>query len=75
MKDNDHTQPRVLAVVARASSERFVKTRLSRHLSSADAATLYERLLGDIVAKLEKDKGNEFGLAPGGKEAQNDRSC
>jgi hypothetical protein len=78
MKGNDnHVKPRVLAVVARASLETSVKTRLSSHPSHADFATLYECLLGDIVAKLEKYKGSEFWLAfaPGGKEAHNDRSC
>jgi len=79
MKVSDnHTKPRVLVVVARAPLEGFVKTRLSHHLSPADAVTLYEFLLGDIVvAKLEKYKGSELwpAFAPGRKEAQNDRSC
>jgi glycosyltransferase A (GT-A) superfamily protein (DUF2064 family) len=78
MKGNDnHRKPRGLAVVARAPLEGSVKTRLSPDLSPADAATLYECLLADIVAKLEKHKKSEFWLAftAGGKEAQNDRSC
>jgi rSAM/selenodomain-associated transferase 1 len=68
--DNDQTKARALVVVAKAPFEGFVKTRLSPHVGPANAASLYECLLGDIVAKLEKHKESEFWLAfaPGGEE-------
>jgi rSAM/selenodomain-associated transferase 1 len=68
--DEKQTKARALVVVAKAPLEGFVKTRLSPHLGPADAATLYECLLGDIVAKLEKYEDSEFWLAfaPGGEE-------
>jgi len=68
--DDKQTKARALVVVAKAPLEGSVKTRLSPHLNPADAATLYECLLGDIVAKLEKHKESEFWLAfaPGGEE-------
>lgn len=68
--DGKLTKARALVVVAKAPFEGFVKTRLSPYLGPADAATLYECLLGDIVAKLEKFKESEFWLAfaPGGEE-------
>ncbi len=68
--DDKQTKARALVVVAKAPLEGSVKTRLSPHLNPADAATLYECLLGDIVAKLEKHKESEFWLAfaPGGED-------
>src|SRR5919106_186791 len=68
--DEQQTKARALVVVAKAPLEGFVKTRLSSHLGPAGAATLYECLLGDIVAKLEKYEDSEFWLAfaPGGEE-------
>lgn len=68
--DEKQAKARALVVVAKAPVEGFVKTRLSRRLGPGDAATLYECLLGDIVAKLEKYDDSEFWLAfaPGGKE-------
>src|SRR5918996_5339289 len=68
--DEKQTKARALVVVAKAPLEGFVKTRLSPHLGPAGAATLYECLLGDIVAKLEKYEHSEFWLAfaPGGEE-------
>jgi len=68
--DDNHTKTRALVVVGKAPLKGSVKTRLSPYLSPADAATLYECLLADIVAKLEKHKGSEFWLAfaPGGEE-------
>ena len=68
--DGKQTKARALVVVAKAPFEGLVKTRLARHLGLANAATLYECLLGDIVAKLEKFKESEFWLAfaPGGEE-------
>jgi uncharacterized protein len=66
----NQTNVRALVVVAKAPFEGFVKTRLAPHLGPADAATLYECLLGDIVAKLDSYKGSEFWLAfaPGGEK-------
>ncbi len=68
--DDKQTKARALVVVAKAPLEGFVKTRLSPHLGPANAASLYECLLADIVAKLEKYKESEFWLAfvPGGEE-------
>ena len=68
--DEKQTKARALVVVAKAPLEGLVKTRLSPRLNPADAATLYECLLGDIVGKLEKYKESEFWLAfaPGGEE-------
>jgi rSAM/selenodomain-associated transferase 1 len=71
MRSNDkQTKARALVVVAKAPLEGFVKTRLSPYLTPADAATLYECLLGDIVTKLERYEDSEFWLAfaPGGEE-------
>jgi uncharacterized protein len=71
MKGNyNHTKARALVVMAKAPLKGSVKTRLSPYLSPADAAILYECLLADIVAKLEKHKESEFWLAfaPGGKD-------
>lgn len=68
--DDKQTKGRALVVVAKAPLEGLVKTRLSPCLGPADAAILYECLLRDIVAKLEKYKESEFWLAfaPGGEE-------
>ena len=68
--DDKQTKARALVVVAKAPFEGFVKTRLSPHLGPANAATLYECLLGDIVTKLERYRESEFWLAfaPGGEE-------
>jgi rSAM/selenodomain-associated transferase 1 len=68
--DADRIKDRALVVVAKEPLKGSVKTRLSPYLSPADAATLYECLLGDIVAKLEKYKESELWLAfaPGGEE-------
>ncbi len=61
---------RALVVVAKAPLEGLVKTRLSSYLRPADAASLYECLLGDITAKMEKYEESEFWLAfaPEGEE-------
>lgn len=61
--DATRTRARALVVVAKAPLKGSVKTRLSPYLSPADAATLYECLLADIVAKLEKHKESKFWLA------------
>lgn len=63
------SKSRALVVVAKEPVEGFVKTRLSRCLSPADAATFYECLLTDIVAKFKGHHASEFWLAfaPGGK--------
>jgi rSAM/selenodomain-associated transferase 1 len=68
--DDQQTKARALAVVAKAPLKGSVKTRLSPYLSPSDAATLYECLLADIVAKLERYRESEFWLAfaPGGEE-------
>lgn len=60
---------RALVVVAKAPLEGLVKTRLCQCLPAADAAALYECLLGDIVAKLAGHEESEFWLAfaPGGE--------
>ena len=68
--DDNRTKTRALAVVAKAPLEGFVKTRLSPRLNPAAAATLYECLLGDIVAKLDSYKESELwvAFAPGGEK-------
>ena len=68
--DHHHKRTRALAVVAKAPLTGSVKTRLSPYLSPANAAALYECLLADIVAKLERYKESKFWLvfAPGGEE-------
>ena len=68
--DDQQTKARALAVVAKAPLKGSVKTRLSPYLSPSDAATLYECLLADIVAKLEKYIEGELWLAfaPGGED-------
>jgi rSAM/selenodomain-associated transferase 1 len=68
--DVTKTKARALVVVAKAPLKGSVKTRLSPYLSPADAATLYECLLADIVAKLENHKDSKLWLAfaPGGED-------
>jgi rSAM/selenodomain-associated transferase 1 len=70
MKSDNRTKTRAVAVVAKAPLEGFVKTRLSPCLNPAAAATLYECLLGDIVAKLDSYKESELwvAFAPGGEK-------
>jgi rSAM/selenodomain-associated transferase 1 len=65
-----HKKTHALVVVAKAPLTGSVKTRLTPYLSPAQAATLYECLLADIVAKLERYKESKFWLAfaPGGEE-------
>jgi len=68
--DDKQTKARALVVVAKAPLQGSVKTRLSPHLNPAEAASLYECLLGDIVAKFERYEESEFWLAfaPGGED-------
>jgi hypothetical protein len=61
--DANDKKNRAFVVVAKAPFIGSVKTRLSPYLDPAAATSLYECLLGDIVAKFKKYGESEFWLA------------
>lgn len=63
MGSDGKKKTRALVVVAKAPLEGLVKTRLCPYLSPAEAAGLYECLLNDIVAKMERHPASDFWLA------------
>lgn len=69
-RDGKQRTGRALVVVAKAPSPGLVKTRLCPPLTPAEAATLYECLLEDIVTKMWTCRGSEFWIAyaPEGEE-------
>ena len=68
--DGKKRKGRALVVVAKAPLVGLVKTRLCPPLTAAEAASLYECLLGDIVTKMGKLQGSELWIAltPEGQE-------